>query len=336
MTKPTKKGQNPNPGGRPRNVRIGNAAGLVDLLAFAGEIKMVNRSSTAELTDKQQDFRSNLSRQARETGKLTRKDARLILAWQLNEDARKLDSFVREERRYRKRWAKENGPPFKTSPEPRTICTCAHRHCDGPCRLWAQPPAPCFRLISKREPWSLPVPCTPGTRTCQCRHVHCELCGIGASENDPLIQPAYSCRIVLDQLELERIWIGWRCPACMPEEFKSVPLPEPPARQLSFPGCPRCGGDVAIEGENYRCVGLDGESNRSRYAADLLFDQHVKLMKTTALAGPKEQRAFTKRMRELLRTLPEKFDALKPCGREGSVAYVVEQRWRQKLPASNK
>jgi hypothetical protein len=33
-------------------VRLGNAAGLVDLLAFAGEIKMVNRPSTAELTDK--------------------------------------------------------------------------------------------------------------------------------------------------------------------------------------------------------------------------------------------------------------------------------------------
>jgi len=333
-----KGGNGQKPAHRPRDARLGRATGLIDLLAVMAElnIEKIDGIPEAEMPPSLLQLVQSLSDKARETGKLTLGDALLILAYQFKGTVSYVENFVRAAKRARVRWNAEDGPPFSTAPDPKQICTCKHRHCSGPCSTWANPPLPCGRLIADGKDWTLPAPCRPGTTVCNCRHVHCEGCGIGAPEHHPMIQPAYSCRIVPNQLELERSWFGWFCPECMPAQFKSVPLPESPARELSFPGCPKCGGDVAIDGETYRCVGLDAEIHRSLYAAELLNDQHVKLMIPTGFVGPEEQRAFKEHWRELLRTLPEKIDPRKPCGRAGSVEYLVEQRWRSMLPKTTK
>jgi hypothetical protein len=338
-----RKGQNPArpKGGRPRSGRLGRAAALVGVLPLAGELnrqganaiatKSAGRrdraSETGRTSVELENLVANLSSKARATGQLTPRDARLILNFTYGGTVGQLESFEKAVKRYRKRW-KAEGPPLMTAPDPKTICMCAHRHCAGPCRTWAPTPVPCLRLLAADRPWTLAAPCHPSEKTCVCRHVHCERCGVGASEHDPMIQPAYTLRIQLEQLALDRMWIGWLCPDCMPPDMKAAAgLTE--QKSLKHPACPRCGGDVECVAGRFRCAGLDGASNRLRTATEIRERIKDKLLAAAGPASRAEHAAFRKQQRALLDTLPETFPAIGPCGRDGPVTDLVsEQHWR--------
>jgi hypothetical protein len=324
------KGQNAgNRGGRPRSKKLERAVALVDLASVTVELK---RDLPKSMSPQLRPLVDSLSQSARTTGALTLEDAQLLLNWQLKGSVSTLETFKKAEKRYRARWKAEGGPPFRIEPEPRKICVCAHRHCGGWCKTWSKVPASCGRLIAEGADWPLPSPCRAGIAVCRCRHVHCERCGVGASEPDPIIQPAYTCRIVLKDLELERLWIGWLCPLCMPEEFQSVPESRdaPRRARTAHPACPAagCGGDVVIVGDTFCCVGLDGSSNRLRTEVRLRQSLEVKLLTPAGFAGPKEVQAFQERQRDSLRMLPKTFPALPPCGRTGNVSDLAQQGWR--------
>lgn len=118
----------------------------------------------------------------------------------------------------------------------------------------------------------------------------------------------------------------------MPEEFQSVPeTPAAPRRaRRAPPGCPAasCGGDVVIDGDTFRCVGLDGPSNRLRTKVRLRQSLYVKLLTPTGFAGATEVQAFHERQRESLRSLPKAFPALPACGGTGDVSELANQEWR--------
>lgn len=330
MRKSTK-GQNSNSrGGRPRDKKLERAVALVDVASVTVELKRDDMPK--KVSPHLRPLVESFSESARTTGILTLEDALLLLSWQFKGDVEKVESFKKAEKRYRKRWAAEGGAPLLTQPEPRKICMCPHRHCGAWCRTWSKAPASCGRLIAEGVDWTLPSPCRAGATVCHCRHVHCEGCGVGASEPDPIIQPAYTCRIVLDQLDLQRLWIGWLCPDCMPEEFQSVPEPPeaPRGARTAPPACPAagCGGDVEIDGDTFRCVGLDGASNRLRTEVRLRQSLKVRLLSPTGFAGPEEVQAFHERQHESLRTLPKTLPALPACGRMGNVSELAQQEWR--------
>ena len=145
-----------------------------------------------------------------------------------------------------------------------------------------------------------------------------------------MIQAAYTLRIALKDLSIDQKWIGWLCPDCMPPELKGEPQAVP-RRKLEHPACPKCGGDVIIDGDRFRCAGLDGESNRERTVAELRARKKDKLLTLSGRADRATHAEFREQQRRMLDELPAVVPRLKPCGREGPIGDLVsEQSWRRR------
>ncbi len=310
---------------------------LVDYVAWTVERRIGGRETFVD--------ENVISRRARTKGRLLLSDARLLLVRIYRRVTGNAEygfhSFWKAEKRYIERWKKEGGRPFDlTLPDP-PICECEHRHCAGPCLTWARPPIPCGRLVSVDKPWFLPDPCRPSEKVCTCRHIHCEKCGVGISADIPhtYIWPAHVNRVSLDGLGIEREFFGWLCQECTPARVKT---PEPTRRELEANraadrgrprGCPSCAGDVELEGDTYRCIGLSERENQKLIAARIQEVESTVMLSPTGPEPPEKQKAMRE---EIVARLKRTTGPLVPCGWTGKEEAFGIQTWREMKPKRRK